>query len=50
MSGKEKILRYFAGGNTPVGFYSYYNQVLTQDKANHIFCIKGGPGTGNPVL
>jgi GTPase SAR1 family protein len=46
MSEKGRIIRYFAGGNTPKGFYSYYNQVLTQGEAKHIFCIKGGPGTG----
>ena len=36
----------FPGSNTPLGFYSYYNNIIPQEKANKLFIIKGGPGTG----
>lgn len=37
---------YLLGGNTPKGFFSYYPYLLDQKKANKIYVIKGGPGTG----
>lgn len=36
----------FPGGNTTKGFYSFYRYILSQEDANRIICIKGGPGTG----
>ena len=45
---KERHL--FPGGNTSKGFYSFYRYVLSQDDANRILCIKGGPGTGKSQL
>lgn len=36
----------FPGGNTTKGFYSFYRYILSQEDANRIFCLKGGPGTG----
>lgn len=36
----------FPGGNTSKGFYSFYRYILSQEDANRIICIKGGPGTG----
>lgn len=47
---KGHIRNIFPGGNTPQGFYSYYNDILPQRKAEKIFCIKGGPGTGKSTL
>lgn len=41
---KERHL--FPGGNTSKGFYSFYKYILTQEDANRILCMKGGPGTG----
>ena len=41
---KERHL--FPGGNTTKGFYSFYNYILTQEEADRIICLKGGPGTG----
>jgi len=46
--GKEKHI--FPGNNTPVGFYSYYQYILPQEEANHIFCLKGGPGVGKSTF
>ncbi len=46
--GREK--HFFLGGNTPHGFYSYYNYLLPQESARKIYCIKGGPGTGKSTL
>ncbi len=44
------ILHYFAGGNTPLGFYSYYDEVLPPAQAQKTIYIKGGPGTGKSTL
>ena len=40
----------FPGGNTTQGFFSYYPYILPQDKARHIYCIKGGPGVGKSTF
>jgi hypothetical protein len=40
----------FPGGNTPEGFFSYYQYILPQDRAEHIFCLKGGPGVGKSTF
>ncbi|MBQ1935312.1 MAG: hypothetical protein II351_00490 [Clostridia bacterium] len=44
------IFHYFAGGNTPLGFYSYYEEVLPPAFAQKTIYIKGGPGTGKSTL
>lgn len=41
---KEKHV--FAGNNTSVGFYSYFNYIFNPEEANHIYILKGGPGVG----
>lgn len=41
---------YFPGGNTPQGFYSYYDYILPQEEAKKIIVLKGGPGTGKSSL
>ena len=45
---KERHL--FPGGNTYKGFHSFYKYMLTQEDANRIICMKGGPGTGKSSL
>lgn len=40
-----RVREMFPGGNTPVGFYSYYDFIIPQD-ATRIMVIKGGPGVG----
>lgn len=40
----------FPGNNTSIGFYSYYHQIMPQQEANHIFCLKGGPGVGKSTF
>ena len=42
---KEQIKHVFPGGNTPEGFFSYYQYIIPAT-ARRIFLIKGGPGTG----
>ncbi len=42
---KGKIREAFPGGNTSVGFFSYYNYLIPPD-ATRIMIIKGGPGVG----
>ncbi|MDP4119251.1 MAG: ATPase [Bacillota bacterium] len=42
--------KYLLGGNTPMGFYSYYDYLIKQQDAEIIYIIKGGPGTGKSTL
>ena len=42
--------KYFLGGNTPKGFFSYYDYLIRQSEARKIYVIKGGPGTGKSTL
>lgn len=44
------IRHMYPGGNTPLGFYSYYKYVIDNQQANRIFILKGGPGTGKSTL
>lgn len=46
--GKERHM--FPGGNTSKGFFSYYDYVLPQEKAERIFILKGGPGVGKSTF
>lgn len=41
-----KVRHLFPGGNTTQGFFSYYDNILTQEEATRIICLKGGPGVG----
>lgn len=43
-----KILKYFAGGNTALGFYSLFDSALAG--LNRLYILKGGPGTGKSSL
>ncbi len=44
-----KLRKFFPGGNTSQGFFSYYDNIIAPD-ATRIFCIKGGPGVGKSTL
>lgn len=46
MSKQGSIKEVFPGGNTYKGFHSFYDYIISNDEANKIFCIKGGPGVG----
>lgn len=46
MTKKGIVRRYFPGGNTCKGFFSYYDNILGQEEAKRIIVIKGGPGVG----
>jgi MoxR-like ATPase len=46
MANKGTIKEVFPGGNTYKGFHSFYDYIISNDEANRIFCIKGGPGVG----
>ncbi len=37
---------YFAGTNSSLGFFSYFDNVFNPKEADRIFIIKGGPGVG----
>lgn len=47
---KGKIRHMFPGGNTPQGFFSYYDNIMPQDEASRIIIIKGGPGVGKSTF
>lgn len=44
------IKNYFPGGNTPMGFFSYYEEALNRTSAKRCYLLKGGPGTGKSTL
>ncbi|HBR03534.1 MAG TPA: ATPase [Ruminiclostridium sp.] len=47
----EGIIRHmYPGGNTPIGFFSYYPYIIDRKKAKRIYILKGGPGTGKSTL
>lgn len=48
MAGKERHM--YPGNNTPEGFFSYYQYILSQREADKIICIKGGPGVGKSTF
>lgn len=47
---KNRERHMFLGGNTCLGFFSYYDHILSQEQANRIYVIKGGPGTGKSTF
>ncbi|MGI6092146.1 MAG: hypothetical protein GX348_06430 [Veillonellaceae bacterium] len=47
MTGKVKHV--FPGGNTPLGFFSYYDYIISPS-ATRFFILKGGPGTGKSTF
>ena len=42
---KGRVREFFPGGNTALGFFSYYDHIIRAD-ATRIFIVKGGPGVG----
>lgn len=40
----------FPGGNTPLGFYSFYDQIMACESDWSMYILKGGPGTGKSAL
>ncbi|MCG0239942.1 MAG: PRK06851 family protein [Firmicutes bacterium] len=49
MKTEGRARRLFAGGNTPGGFHSFYDQIAFP-QARRLFILKGGPGTGKSSL
>lgn len=47
---KAKNRHMFLGNNTSQGFYSLFKNLISQEDANKIICLKGGPGTGKSSL
>ncbi|HHW49673.1 MAG TPA: ATPase [Clostridiaceae bacterium] len=47
---KAQVRHMFAGGNTSLGFFSYYDYILPQEEAARIFILKGGPGVGKSTF
>ncbi len=42
--------RWFAGANTDRGFSGSYGDIADEDSLEHLYVIKGGPGTGKSTL
>lgn len=45
-----KTRHMFAGRNTAEGFFSYYDHIMPQEKAERIIILKGGPGVGKSTF
>jgi hypothetical protein len=45
-----KVKHLFPGGNTSLGFFSYYGNIITQEDADRFIVIKGGPGVGKSTF
>lgn len=43
-------IQYFLGANSPTGFYSLYDHLLSPEEASRICILKGGPGCGKSTL
>ena len=43
-------LRFFAAANGAGGFRSYFDEIFSSEKAEGVFILKGGPGTGKSTL
>ncbi len=41
---------YFAGGNTAIGFFSCFEDILPRPDRKRVFYIKGGPGVGKSTF
>ena len=50
MEKEVKIRNLFPAGNTTQGFVSFFDFIINKDKANHLYSIKGGPGTGKSSI
>lgn len=48
-SRKGTIKKYFPGSNSAYGFYSFYDEIISDDAAK-IYVIKGGPGVGKSTF
>lgn len=43
-------LHYFAGGNTAIGFFSCFEDILPRPDRKRMFYLKGGPGVGKSTF
>ncbi len=46
IGGMHMEKHYFAANNTSVGFYNYFNNIISPEEAERIYILKGGPGVG----
>ena len=46
----QAVRHYFPGGNTPEGFFSYYDEILKGPSKGKLAVIKGGPGCGKSTF
>ncbi|NLC77474.1 MAG: hypothetical protein GX750_07620 [Clostridia bacterium] len=49
MSEAKSVRYVFPGGNTSLGFYSFYEDIVN-NATRHLFILKGGPGVGKSTL
>lgn len=44
------MYKYFAGGNTPFGFVSYFDNIFDYSRTGKLFILKGGSGVGKSTF
>ncbi|MGI5850855.1 MAG: hypothetical protein GX340_01290 [Clostridiales bacterium] len=49
MNSRGKVKRVFPGGNTPMGFHSFFDYIIWGDYVRR-YIIKGGPGAGKSTF
>ncbi|MEG1608450.1 MAG: ATPase, partial [Clostridia bacterium] len=42
--------KYFAGGNTPFGFVSYFENIFDYARGGKLYILKGGSGVGKSTF
>ena len=40
----------FPGGNTALGFFSFYDHILPEEETRRMIILKGGPGVGKSTF
>ncbi|AEE91477.1 AAA ATPase [Tepidanaerobacter acetatoxydans Re1] len=48
--GEGCITRYFPGNNTPDGYCSFFDYILSWKQSRRIIILKGGPGVGKSTM
>lgn len=50
MVSEPRILKFFLGTNSPIGFVSRFDEITNAETLDSVFALKGGPGSGKSTL
>ena len=50
MVSEPRILKFFLGTNSPIGFVSRFDQITNARTLDKVYVLKGGPGSGKSTL